>query len=387
MRVPLLDLTAQYRALRAEIEPALREVCDSQQFILGPRVRALEEAVAAYSGARFAVGVSSGTDALLVALMALGVGPGDAVLTTPFSFFATAGVVARLGASPVFCDIADEDFNLSPAAVRTFLENRCERRESATVDRLTGRRVRALIPVDLYGQMADMSAFALLARDYDLALIEDAAQAIGAELPDGTRAGSAGDIGCFSFFPTKNLGAFGDAGMCTTNEAWLAERLRTLRVHGAEKKYFHSMVGGNFRLDELQAAVLEVKLRHLDAWTAARQRNAAHYCAAIAAAGLEEKVRVPFIRPGGRHIFNQFVVRVERRDALRQFLLEHEVGAEVYYPLPLHQQECFSQLGQSDDACPRARAAAQEVLALPIFPELTSEQLDYVVEQLAAFYS
>jgi dTDP-4-amino-4,6-dideoxygalactose transaminase len=387
MRVPLLDLTAQYRSLRADIERVLREVCESQQFILGTHVEALEAQVAAYSQTRFAVGVSSGTDALLVALMAFGVGRADEVITTPFSFFATAGVIARVGATPIFCDIDEQDFNLSPAAVGAFIETRCERRAGAIVNRLSGGTVKALMPVDLYGQVSDMRAFAAIAREYDLALIEDAAQAIGAELPDGARAGALADIGCFSFFPTKNLGAFGDAGMCVTSDAALAERLRLLRVHGGERKYFHSVVGGNFRLDALQAAVLCVKLEHLDRWTAARQRNAAYYGRAMTAAGLAGTVRLPFVREGGRHVFNQFVIRAPRRDELKAFLAEHGIGTEVYYPLALHQQRCFVGASHGVDDCPRAETAAREVLALPIFPELTDEQLDYVVARIADFYS
>src|SRR5690606_19626769 len=256
---------------------AIREVCDSQQFVLGPRVRALEEQVAEYSHARHAIGVSSGTDALLLALMALGIGPGDEVVTTPFTFFATAGVISRLNARPVFCDIDEATFNLSPGAVENFLRSDCERRGGRVVNRRTGGAVKAIIPVHLYGQMADMDALMELARRFGLAVVEDAAQALGAELADGRRAGSVGDIGCFSFFPTKNLGAFGDAGMCVTNDAELAHKMRILRVHGAEPKYYHAMIGGNFRLDELQAALLLVKLPHLDAWTRGRQANAARY--------------------------------------------------------------------------------------------------------------
>src|SRR5688572_30806381 len=287
MQVPLLDLKGQYAPLRAEIEAAIREVCDAQRFVLGPRVAELETRVAQYSQTRHGLGVSSGTDALLLALMALDIGPGDEVITTPFTFFATAGVVARLGARPFFCDIDPATFNLDPAAVRAALAQRCDVKGDRLVNRTTGGVVKALLPVHLYGQMADLDAFTALARRHRLAIIEDAAQAIGAALADGRRAGSVGDVGCLSFFPTKNLGAFGDAGMCVTNDSALHERMRILRVHGGEPKYYHSLIGGNFRLDELQAAVLVIKLKHLDAWTAARQANAAHYDDLLRAADLD----------------------------------------------------------------------------------------------------
>ncbi len=384
--VPLLDLRAQYAPLRERIEQAIRDVCDSQQFILGPRVAELERAVARYSEAAHGIGVSSGTDALLLALMALDIRAGDEVITTPYTFFATGGVVARLGARPVFCDIDERTFNLSPTAVARFIEQRCTQDDGRLIHRATGGVIRALMPVHLYGQMADMDALGAIARRYGLAVVEDAAQAIGAASPAG-RAGAVGDIGCFSFFPTKNLGAFGDAGLCTTNDAALAERMRILRVHGGEPKYFHAVVGGNFRLDELQAAVLLIKLEHLDAWTAARQRNAADYGAAIAAAGLEEFLGLPAVEPGYRHIFNQYVVRARHRDELRAYLKDEGVGTEIYYPLALHQQQCFAYLGHSADDFPVAKRAAAETLALPIYPELTAAQREFVVDRLAAFYA
>src|SRR5690554_3827371 len=293
MQVPLLDLRAQYAPLKSDIERAIAEVCDTQRFILGPNVAELERQIAEYSGARFGIGVSSGTDALLLALMALGIGPGDEVVTTPFTFFATAGTIARAGARPVFCDIEPRTFNLSADAVRSFLESQCERRGGKLVNRATGGTVRAIMPVHLYGQMADMDALVALASEHALAIVEDAAQALGAADAQGRKAGSVGDIGCFSFFPTKNLGAFGDAGMCVTNDAALAERMRILRVHGGEPKYYHSFIGGNFRLDELQAAVLLVKLPHLDAWTRARQANAERYTRFFEAAGVSDAIRVP----------------------------------------------------------------------------------------------
>jgi dTDP-4-amino-4,6-dideoxygalactose transaminase len=386
MQVPLLDLKGQYATLRADVEQAIREVCDDQRFVLGPRVAALEHAVAEYSQALHGLGLSSGTDALLVALMALGVGHGDEVITTPFTFFATAGVIARLGARPLFCDIDPKTFNLDPVAVQTAIGSRCELRGGALVNRRTGGTVKAMIPVHLYGQMADLDALGGIAREHGLAVVEDAAQAIGAALADGRRAGAVGDVGCLSFFPTKNLGAFGDAGMCVTNDAALDARMRMLRVHGMEPKYYHAVIGGNFRLDELQAAVLLVKLEHLEAWTAARQRNADHYDALFADAALGETISIPYRTPGYRHVFNQYVVRAQRRDALRAYLAEHGVGSEVYYPLALHQQRCFDYLGGVELSFPNAERAAAEVLALPIYPELTEAQREYVVSQVAGFY-
>jgi dTDP-4-amino-4,6-dideoxygalactose transaminase len=386
LQVPLLDLQQQYAAIRNEIEPAIKAVCDSQRFILGPRVADLEARVAAYSGARHGIGVSSGTDALLIALMALGIGPGDEVITSTFSFFATAGVIARVGARPVFCDIDEKTFNIDPRAVGAFIEAQCEIRDGSLWNRASGRRVKAMIPVHLYGQMADMDRLMELARRHRLRVVEDAAQAIGAELPDGRRAGSIGDIGCFSFFPTKNLGAFGDAGMCVTNDAVLAEQLRVLRVHGGRPKYYHSVVGGNFRLDELQAAVLLVKLAHLDAWTRGRQNNAEHYERAFADTALDDEVGTPAAVPGGRHIYNQYVIRALRRDELRAHLGERGVGTEIYYPVPLHKQPCFESFAELQPECARAERAAAETLALPIYPELSGAQLDYVVAEIEAFY-
>jgi dTDP-4-amino-4,6-dideoxygalactose transaminase len=386
MQVPLLDLKGQYAPLRAEIEAAIKEVCDEQRFVLGPRVAELEARVAEYCETKHGLGVSSGTDALLLALMALDVGPGDEVITTPFTFFATAGVVARLGARPFFCDIDAATFNLDPAAVRKALAERCDQRGDRLVNKTTGGTIKALIPVHLYGQMADLDAFAKVARTHRLAVIEDAAQAIGGALADGRRAGSVGDVGCLSFFPTKNLGAFGDAGMNVTNDSALHERMRILRVHGGEPKYYHEVIGGNFRLDELQAAVLVVKLKHLDDWTRARQANAAHYDELFQGAGLGDAVKVPSRVPGCRHIFNQYVIRARKRDELRAHLAANGVGTEIYYPVPLHAQRCFAYLEHEPADFPQALKAAAEVLALPIYPELTREQLEYVVRQIAEFY-
>ena len=385
LHVPLLDLKPQYHALKAELDAALLEVAASQMFILGPATRALEEEVAAYSQARFGIGVSSGTDALLVALMALEIGAGDEVVTSPYTFFATGGTIARTGARPVWLDIDPVSFNLDVARLRDFLENRCEVRSGQLVNRASGGRVRAIMPVHLYGQSADMEPILELARRYRLRVIEDAAQAIGAEYPGGRRVGALGDIGCFSFFPTKNLGAFGDAGLCVTNDEALAAKLRMLRVHGMEPKYYHALIGGNFRIDELQAAVLRVKLRHLEDWHAGRRRNAAHYDRAFAAAGLAGRVVTPVALPGYRHIYNQYVIRVPDRDALRAYLADSGIGTEVYYPVPLHMQECFAYLGYQPQDCPESARAARETLALPIFPELTETQLQHVVDSIAAF--
>jgi dTDP-4-amino-4,6-dideoxygalactose transaminase len=386
MQVPLLDLKPQYQPLAAEIQAAIARVCASQHFILGPAVRELEASLAAYCQCRHGIGVSSGTDALLLALMALGIGAGDAVITSPFTFFATAGTIARTGARPLFCDIDPLTFNLSPAAVAELLERQCERRADELIHRASGSRVRALMPVHLYGQLADMVPLMETARRYGLKVIEDAAQAIGAADALGRRAGSFGDIGCLSFFPTKNLGAFGDAGMCVANDAALAERMEVLRVHGGRPKYYHALIGGNFRIDELQAAVLNIKLPHLDEWTAARQRNAALYDAAFARARLADAVRTPGAQPGVRHIYNQYVVRARERDALREHLTGAGVGTEIYYPVPLHLQQCFAYLGHKAGEYPLSEQAAAETLALPIYPELSETQLQYVVDSIAAYY-
>ena len=386
MKVPLLDLKAQYAPLAAEIQEAIARVCASQHFILGPAVKELEAGVAAYSQCRYGIGVSSGTDALLLALMALGIGAGDAVITSPFTFFATAGTIASTGARPLFCDIDPSTFNISAAAVGSFIEEQCERRDGGLIHRASGARVRALMPVDLYGQVADMGVLATLAARHELKVIEDAAQAIGAEDAAHKRAGSFGDVGCLSFFPTKNLGAFGDAGMCVTNDAALAERMEILRVHGGKPKYYHAFIGGNFRIDELQAAVLNIKLKHLDAWSAGRQRNAAYYDKAFARADVAGTVGTPRAEPGVRHIYNQYVIRARDRDALRAHLASSGVGTEIYYPLPLHLQQCFAYLGHQAGEFPHSERAAAETLALPIYPELAEAQLQYVVDSIAGFY-
>jgi dTDP-4-amino-4,6-dideoxygalactose transaminase len=386
MQVPLLDLKPQYQALKAEIDAAIARVCASQAFILGPAVKELEQRVAEYSQCAHGIGMSSGTDALLVALMALEIAAGDEVITSPYTFFATAGTIARTAARPIFCDIEPETFNLSPAAVEAFIQEHCVERSGRLIHRRTGGCVKAIMPVHLYGQLADMEALMSIARKHRLLVIEDAAQAIGAADASGRRACSFGDIGCLSFFPTKNLGAFGDAGMCVANDAALAERLDVLRVHGGKPKYYHALIGGNFRLDALQAAVLNVKLAHLDAWTGARQRNAAYYDAAFARANLGERVRTPRTLAGLRHIYNQYVIRVHDRDALRRHLTAAGVGTEIYYPVPLHLQQCFAYLEHKSGDFPESERAARETLALPIYPELSKAQLEYVVDSIAGFY-
>ena len=387
MKVPLLDLKPQYRALKAELDAAILRVSESQYFILGPEVKALEAACAAYSGCQFGIGLSSGTDALLIALMALDIGAGDEVITSPYTFFATAGTIARTGARPVFVDIEPGDFNIAPTAIERFIESQCETRAGALINRTTGARVRAIMPVHLYGQMADMTRVMEIARRHQLFVIEDAAQAIGSADAAGRRAGSIGDIGCLSFFPTKNLGAFGDAGACVTNDATLAAKMLKLRVHGMEPKYYHELIGGNFRLDEIQAAVLNVKLPHLDDWSAARQRNAAFYDAAFARAGIAPRVTTPPPAPrGSRHIYNQYCIRAERRDELRAHLNAQGVGAEIYYPLPLHMQQCFAYLGHNPEDFPESLRASRETLALPIYPELSESQLQYVVDSIKGFF-
>lgn len=369
MQVKLLDLSQQYEPLKDEILSAIAGLMDRQAFILGPAVEAFEKNLARYCDVKHAIGVSSGTDALLCALMAMGIGPGDEVIVPTFTFFASAGCVARTGAKVVFCDIDPATFNLDPADV---------------ANRITDR-TKAIMPVHLFGQVADMDAINRIASERNLMVIEDAAQAIGAKR-HGKRACSLSTAGCLSFYPTKNLGAFGDAGMCVTNDPALAERIEVLRVHGGKPKYFHSFIGGNFRIDEIQAAVLNIKLRHLDTWSAARQRNARIYDEAFDAADLGNAVQTPRALEGVRHIFNQYVIRARDRDLLRQHLMGAAVGTEIYYPVPLHLQACFAYLKYRKGDFPHAERAAEEVLALPIFPELTEAQLRYVVDCIADFY-
>ena len=369
--VPLLDLKAQYATLREEIEPVVKEVIESQYFILGPRVKAFEENAAAYCQSKYALGVSSGTDALLIALMAIGIQPGDEVITTDYSFFATAGCISRLNAVPVFVDIDPVTFNIDPAKIE---------------EKITGK-TKAIIPVHLYGQSADMEPILEIAEKHNIRVIEDAAQAIGTEYSAGRRAGTMGDIGCFSFFPSKNLGGFGDGGMVTTNDEALFTKLSYLRNHGAHPKYYHKMIGGNFRLDALQAAVLDVKLKHLDEWTAGRQKNARYYNAGLARRNLGEWVQTPQSLPGYRHIYNQYILRVKRRDDLLAFLKSRQIGCEIYYPVAFNNQECFASLGYKKGDFPQAEKAADETLAIPIYPELRDEQKDYVLDCIREFYT
>jgi dTDP-4-amino-4,6-dideoxygalactose transaminase len=360
MNVPLLDLTAQYRAIKADVDAAIAEVMESQHFILGPKVEQCEEAIARYCGSPHAIGVSSGSDALLACLMAEGIGPGDEVITTAYTFFATAGAIARVGATPVFVDIDPDTCNVNPSRIAA---------------KVTGR-TRAIMPVHLYGQMADMDAVRDLAARFSLVVIEDAAQAIGAE-HDGKRAGTIGDYGCFSFFPSKNLGAAGDAGMIVTNDARRAEKLRILRSHGASPKYHHRFVGGNFRLDAIQAAIVSAKLPHLDRWTAARQRNATLYSELLEDLLPSRQIVLPTVVTD-RHIFNQYVIRVAGRDGLKKALQSQGVATEIYYPVPMHLQECFAYLGHPIGAFPESERAAGETLALPVHPELTADQARHV---------
>jgi dTDP-4-amino-4,6-dideoxygalactose transaminase len=376
MKVPLLDLQAQLEPLKEELQDAVLEVLNSGRYILGPKVEELEKAIADYCGVAHAIGVSSGTDALLVALMALDAGPGDLVLTTPYSFFATAGCVVRTGATPVFVDIDPDSYNIDPKALARWFEENPEK----------ARAVKVIIPVHLYGQCADMDPILEIAERQGVAVIEDAAQAIGATYPSRRgvkKAGSMGTVGCFSFFPSKNLGGIGDGGMVVTNDAALGERIRLLRNHGAKPKYYHSMIGGNFRLDPIQAAVLLVKLPHLDKWHAMRRKNAEYYDAKFQGS----LVKIPSVQYGREHhIYNQYIVSVpDRREELREYLQARNIGHEVYYPVPFHEQKCFEPLGYKTGDFPRSEHAARHTLALPIYPELTRPMQDYVVEKIGEF--
>ncbi len=370
MQVPLLDLKAQFQSIKTDVMAALESVCDEQAFILGARVTELERALARYVGTPYAVGCASGSDALLLSLMALGVGPGDEVITVPFTFFATAGSISRLGAKPVFIDIKADTFNMDPAVI----------------ERAVTPRTKAVMPVHLFGQCAEMETISAIAQRRKLAVIEDACQAIGAARR-GVKAGAFGETGCFSFFPSKNLGGFGDGGLLTTRDAKLADALAMLRVHGSRVRYVHEQVGINSRLDGLQAAVLMVKLAHLDRWAEGRRRNAARYERLFAEAKLLDRVTLPKTDPGNFHVYNQFTVRAPRRDELRAYLKEKNIGTEIYYPIPMHLQDCYRDLGHKKGDFPASERAAEEVLSLPIYAELTDEQLVYVVEQIKAFYA
>ncbi len=386
MKVPLLDLKPQYQSIKKEIDEAVLRVIDSQYFIMGPDVAKLEEEICQYLNCKKAVGVSSGTDALLLALMAIDIKPDDEVIVPTYSFFATAGVVARLNAVPVFTDVDPVTFNMDPK----------------DLERKISPKTKAIIPVHLYGQSAEMDSIMMIAKKYNLKVVEDAAQAIGVQYKDGKFVGTIGDIGCFSFFPSKNLGGFGDGGIVTTNDEKLGEKLRIMRVHGMEPKYYHKMIGGNFRLDALQAAVLRVKLPHLDSWSAKRRENASTYTKYFIEAGLAEaegklnldsknKVLLPKAiyksanSPKNYHIYNQYIIRVEKRNALLDLLRKKEIGCEVYYPVPFHRQECFTYLNCNDADYPVSNKAAENSLALPIYPELSKEQIKYVVDSIAGF--
>jgi dTDP-4-amino-4,6-dideoxygalactose transaminase len=376
MKVPFFQLVPQYRLIEKEVKKALDEVMETQQFILGPKVESFEEAIATYCHARYAIGVASGSDALFLALLALGIGPGDEVILPPFTFFATAGSVSRAGATPVFVDIDPQTYNIDPSRME---------------EKITPK-TKAIVPVHLYGQCADMDPILRLAKSNHLFVIEDAAQALGADYKPtpgspSRRAGQIGDIGCFSFFPTKNLGAFGDAGMMVCDDPSLAEKMKLLRVHGGQRKYFHKLIGINSRLDAIQAAILLIKFNHLEKWHEARQQRAERYREFFqdflpSVPGL----RLPAIQYENRHIFHQYVIRAPERDRLRQYLLQEGVGTEVYYPVPLHLQECYSFLKHRPEDFPVSEKAAQEVLALPIFPELTEDQQVYVVDRIKTFY-
>lgn len=376
MKVPLLDLKSQYKAIKEEILQVAEEIFESQYFILGSKVEALESEIAGYCRSKFAVGVSSGTDAVLISLMAAGIGFQDVVITTPYTFFATAGSISRLGARPIFVDIDSDTYNISPESLEGVIS-------SMTDEELS--KLKAVIPVHLYGQCVDMDPILKIADENNLLVIEDAAQAIGAEYRE-ERAGSLGDFGCFSFFPSKNLGAFGDGGMVTTDSDYFSDKLRILRAHGSKLKYHHKLVGGNFRLDAFQAAILSIKLRHLDNWTKARQENALKYRNLFINAELTDLVKLP-VEKEDRHIYNQFVIKLkEKRDDLRLFLNEAGIGTEVYYPVPMHLQECFSDLDYKKGDFPVAEDASSRTLALPIYPELTELQQEYVVDKIKEFY-
>lgn len=387
MKVPLLDLKLQYKSLKAQLDETLIRIAESQYFILGPEVEKMEKLFCRYLGCKHSLGVSSGTDALLIALMAIEIKPGDEVIVPTYSFFATAGVVARLNAIPILVDSDPVTFNILPEEI----------------EKKITPKTKAIIPVHLFGQSCDMDPILEIAKAKNIRVIEDAAQAIGVQYKDGRAVGTIGDIGCFSFFPSKNLGCFGDGGLVTTNNSALADKLKILRVHGGEPKYYHKIIGGNFRLDALQAAVLNVKLPHLDSWSAKRRTNAELYTKLFFNKGLaseegktkldkKNKILLPKAvykeyanLASNYHIYNQYIIRVEKRDALRKFLAEKEIGTEIYYPVPFHLQECFSYLGHKKGDFPLAEFSADTSIALPIYPELTEEQISYVVDSVAEF--
>ncbi|MFC2130810.1 DegT/DnrJ/EryC1/StrS family aminotransferase [Bacteroidota bacterium] len=387
MNVPLLDLKLQYKSIQEDVEKAILEVTRSQMLILGKEVEKLENTLAEYCGTKYAIGCSSGTDALLMALMALDIKPGDEVIMPTYSFFATAGVVARLNAIPVFVDSDPVTFNIDPNAIRE----------------LINEKTKAIIPVHLYGQCCEMDEIMAISKEYNIPVIEDGAQAIGCQYKDGRKAGAIGLMGCFSFYPTKNLGGFGDGGLVVTNDEAMADKLKKMRNHGMHPKYYHGFIGGNFRLDALQAAVLNVKFPHLEDWHKGRRKNADLYTKYFIEAGLAEKEGVlefdesnkvrlpePVYKNSGHcnyHIYNQYVIHVQKRDELRRFMSENSIGSEVYYPVPFHRQECFKSLNPKDEQFPVANALCEQTIALPIFPELTEEQIKYVVDNIKEFYS
>ena len=393
MRVPLLDLSDQYRSLEKPIRDEIEQVLAAQRFILGPKLEEFEQAIASYLSVPHAIGVSSGTDALLAALMSLEIGPGDVVLTTAYSFFATAGCIARVGATPRFVDINRETYNLSPTALKHYIDNCCKRSGNKLLDE-NNQPIRAIIPSHLFGLCCEMDEIMDLAGKNDLFVIEDAAQAIGAEYPKSNgaaKAGTMGEIGCFSFYPSKNLGAAGDAGLVVCRDEELAKRLRICRQHGMEPRYEHHFIGGNFRLDEIQAAILRVKLPHLDDWSAARRAVADIYREEFARSGLTDRIALPVepFRDRGltnHHIYHQYVIRTQRRDELRAHLARHEIDTAIYYPLGLHEQECFQYLGYKRGDFPETERAARDSLALPIYPEIQREAQRFVVNAIVEFF-
>ncbi len=369
-QIPLLDLKAQYNSIKGEIEPAIKIVIESQYFIGGPKLKEFEKNIAAYCQSPYALGVSSGTDALLLALMALDIKPGDEVIVPVYSFFATAGCVSRIGAIPVFVDIDPATYNIDPDKI-----------ENAITD-----KTKAIMPVHLYGQLADMASISQIAKTHGLFVIEDAAQAIGSEDEEGNRAGTFGDVGCFSFFPSKNLGAFGDGGLVTTKNEELYKKMDYLKNHGANPKYYHKYVGGNFRLDALQAAVLDIKLKYLDDWTSGRQKNAAYYASKINLSLLSEHIKTPIANPGNRHIYNQYILRSNKRNELLSYLKSKDIGCEIYYPVTFNNQECFRYLGHKKGDFPVAEKAAEDTLAIPVYPELSKLQMDHIIQSMNEFY-
>jgi len=395
MRVPLLDLSDQYRALADPIREAINKVLASHRFILGSKVEAFEKAICAYCNAPSGIGVSSGTDALLAILMALGIGRGDAVITTPYTFFATAGCIARVGARPLFADIDPKTYNISPSAIQKCIEKNCQTDSGGELKTKSGEKIRAIVPVHLFGLCCEMDVLHEMSEHYQLDVIEDAAQAIGAEFSFGeriARAGTIGKAGFFSFYPSKNLGAAGDAGLIVCQDEELAKKLRVLREHGMERRYFHDVIGGNFRLDEMQAAILGVKLPYLEKWAALRRDAADFYCAEFALAALTERITAPAEpyrdrRLTNHHVYHQYVIRTPMRDALREHLGKREIQTAIYYPLGLHEQKCFAYLGYKKGDFPETERAARETLALPIYPDISREAQRYVVNAVAEFFS